>query len=307
MAFSDVADFYHLRVFLEVAEQHSFSRAAERLYVSQPTVSNLIKRLEKGMAEPLFRRGKRQVTLTDAGELLYGHARKLITHADLLDVSVEGIAGAAAGRILVGGNHSLEERLCEVFIKFRLEHPRVTLAVRFGASQHMCDLVAAGELSLAVVGTHAKSTNLEVSTLSRWQTPLKVIVPPDHPLADLPSVRPSSLLGYPFVGYALQQQTGIDEYLRQLGVTPNYVMEIESVLGVQRAVAQGVGISLLTAKTMAQQRHLDLVALDLEAPPYTIATYAVHQKNRRLGFAEHVLLEHLTAALSLSGSSAGAV
>ncbi len=298
MVFSDVARVYHLRVFLEVADQQSFSRAAELLSVSQPTVSNLIRRLEDAAGEALFQRGRRRISMTDAGQVLYGHAKRLVAASETMDASIEALNGAVGGRVLVGGTQTIADQLSDIFIAFIKRHPQVKLAVHFGGSQTMCDMVTSGQLGLAVVGAHSADTRLEVIALYKRETALNVIVPSGHPLASNRVVTPAMLLGYPFVRYSFVQHSGIDQHLREVGVEPDYVMEIESLNGVKKAVAEGVGIALLARRAMDQGPDYPVIQLRLDAPSYMTAMYAVRQRNRYMTAAEHALLDYIRASLS---------
>lgn len=297
----DLANPRRLKVFLEVADHLSFSQAARRLYLTQPAVSKHIKELERVVGTQLFDHRKRNLSLTEAGHSLYEYARKMIALADEMEATMQGANGTMAGRVVVGGTDVLENSLPDVLIDFRLAHPQVALTLRFGPSRYICDMLLDHRLGLGVVLQNPRDARLEVTTLAETEVELKVVTPPGHPLAEREVVEPKVLEEYPFVQYPPLLPGYIDSYLQQLGVKPRYVMEIESMDGIKRAVERGVGISLLPVSAMTHESPARFVQLKLKAPLFKTAWLAVRNKYRHLTTAERAVLNHVISKYSGQG------
>jgi DNA-binding transcriptional LysR family regulator len=262
-------DLRHLLTFRTVVDRGSFSQAAEELEVSQPAVSFQIRALEKLLDQRLLDRSGRRVAVTEAGEIVYRHARRMLgMEAELLR-ELEDIGTRVAGRLVLGSSTGPGEVLLpRLLAAFRAEHPEVSVALVVQDTQTVCDRVLDGELELGVVGAERAHRGLVFERLVRDE--LVAIVPPEHRLAGKEAVRLEDLRGEPF----LMQQEGsgvrsvLESALRTRGMRMrdlNVTMEIGLQQSVKAAVLDGVGITVISR--LAVEREVaagDLVALPVE-------------------------------------------
>lgn len=176
-------DISALQAFTAVADSASFSQAAEKLFLTQPAVSKRIAALELELDSPLFDRIGRQVVLTEAGEALLPHARRILDEVESSRRAITDLSGRIAGRLSLGTSHHIGlHRLPPLLRELRRRYPDLQLDIRFLDSETACRMVEHGELELAIVTLPPRpSAQLLLRTL--WEDPLSVVCAPDHPLA----------------------------------------------------------------------------------------------------------------------------
>jgi DNA-binding transcriptional LysR family regulator len=184
-----------LTYFVAVAEELSFGRAADRLHIVQPAVSQQIRRLERDLGVPLFDRSSRYVRLTAAGERLLPEARAVLAAAARARQIATGIASGTEGILRVGTSQGLGERLDIVLDELRKTAPRLQVRLVSAPANERLARVRAGELDAAFV--RAATTAPGVELLPMWQDPLTVALPATHPLAAQPAIQLSQLSGIP--------------------------------------------------------------------------------------------------------------
>jgi len=174
-------DMGELEVFLAVAREKSFSRAAEKVYRSQPAVSMAVRRLEEWVGRPLFVRGSRAARLTDAGELLRDYAERMLNLRDEIRRGVDELEGLGRGRVSLGVNESSIHALLPALARFRRLHPGVHLAVQRTFSRDIPAEVLNYRLDLGVVSFVPPEEKLAAREILRDE--LTFVVPPRHRLA----------------------------------------------------------------------------------------------------------------------------
>jgi len=176
-------DISALQAFSAVADTASFSLAAEKLFLTQPAVSKRIAALETELDRPLFDRIGRQVVLTEAGEALLPHARRILDEVESSRRAITDLSGRIAGRLSLGTSHHIGlHRLPSLLRELRRRYPDLQLDIRFLDSETACRMVEHGELELAVVTLPPRPSSQLLLT-SLWDDPLSVVCAPDHPLA----------------------------------------------------------------------------------------------------------------------------
>ncbi len=175
-------DLRRLQVFTKVYEHRSFSRAAEDVLLSQPTVSGHIKTLEEDLAVRLFDRLGREIMPTKAAELLYGHARRVLEAVDQAQEAVDAFLGRLRGELVVGGSTIPGQYVLPAFIgRFRLLYPELRVILKIGGTSEIAARVLSGELEAGVVGAVIDDERLAFTPV--MDDELCVIAWPDHPLA----------------------------------------------------------------------------------------------------------------------------
>jgi LysR family hydrogen peroxide-inducible transcriptional activator len=240
-------ELHQLRYVITVAEEGSFTKAAERLYLAQPSLSVQIRKLEQELGTPLFERLGRRVRVTAAGEAFLTHARRAVFESEQARERVAEVRGLARGRVALGVLPSVGARLLPtVLAQFTSEHPQVQVRLlEQNVSGEFERLVHDGQLDLAVIRMPKQRADLRGQRLVR--EPLLALVPPGHPLSADRDIDLSELAGEPFVG--MQQGYGLrelmDETCREAGFVPRVVVETTQLSIVQGMVRAGIGVSLL--------------------------------------------------------------
>lgn len=188
-----------LQAFLAVAETGSFSRAAERIFLTQPAVSKRIAALEVQLGTRLFDRIGKRAHLTPAGTVLYERARKLLRDLDDVKRSITDLSGSIAGELRLATSHHIGlHRLPEPLRRFHVSYPQVRLDLRFMDSEQACHEVARGEIELAIVTLPPKlESPLRADMV--WEDPLDLVVARHHPLAQAHDVQIRELTNYPAI------------------------------------------------------------------------------------------------------------
>jgi DNA-binding transcriptional LysR family regulator len=192
-------DIAALEVFLAVAETGSFSRAAERVFLTQPAISKRIATLEAELGTPLFDRIGRGIQLTEAGRALLARSRAIVRELDDVKRSIVNLAGSIGGELRFATSHHIGlHRLPGPLQRFHDTYPGVRLDLQFMDSEKACSAVAHGEIELAFVTLPpAAPTALKLDTV--WDDPLDIVVSRSHPLAGQKEIQTRALLDYPAI------------------------------------------------------------------------------------------------------------
>ena len=278
-------DLRQLLTFRTVVDKGSFSQAAEELEVSQPAVSFQIRALEERLGHRLLDRSGRRVRLTEAGEVVYRYARRMIGLEAELEREMGEIGTRVSGRLVLGSSTGPGEVLLPRLLgAFHEAHPEVKVSLVVSDTQTVCERVLDDELELGVVGAARPQRGLVFEPFVRDE--LVAIVPPGHPLADRGSVTLEELAAEPM----LIQQEGsgvrsvVESALRESGVRDRdlkVAMELGLQQSVKAAVLDGFGITVISR--LAVERELadgSLVALALEGAGLERSFFAVRHAGR---------------------------
>jgi DNA-binding transcriptional LysR family regulator len=278
-------DLRHLVTFRTVVDKGSFSQAAEELEVSQPAVSFQIRSLEERLGQRLLDRSGRRVTLTEAGELVYRYARRMIGLEAELEREMGEIGTRVAGRLVLGSSTGPGEVLLPRLLgAFQRAHPDVRVSLVVSDTQTVCERVLDDELELGVVGAARAQRGLVFEPFVRDE--LVAIVPPGHHLAGRGSVGLEELAAEPML---LQQEGSgvrsvLEAAMREGGLRDrdlNVAMEVGLQQSVKAAVLEGLGITVISR--LAVEREVAdgvLVALRLEGPGLERHFFAVRHAGR---------------------------
>lgn len=278
-----------LSAFLEVAETGSFSRAGERLHLSQPAISKRIAALEGSLGTALFDRIGRHIALTDAGRALLPHARRVLHEIEDGRRALSLLDGHIGGRLSVGTSHHIGlHRLPPVLRAFTGKFPEVDLDLHFMDSEDACEAVVQGKLELGIVTLPLQPLpNLEMRRV--WRDPLAVVVAPSHPLAARRRVKLADLAGLPAVLPDAQTYTHkiVSAALQEHGIAPRVRLATNYLETLKMLVGIGLGWSVLPRSMLDDS----LVALSL--PEFKLS--------RELGAVWHARRTRSGAATALLG------
>ncbi|WP_328584274.1 LysR family transcriptional regulator [Streptomyces sp. NBC_00370] len=266
--------FHQLHYFVAVAETRHFTRAAERVHVAQPSLSQQIKSLENELGAELFSRARGNVSLTEAGEALLPLARRILADAETARHEVQELVQLRRGRVRLGAPPSLCTGLLpEVLRTFHDLHPGIELLIEESGSHDLVRDLARGALDLALVVLPLPTPSPALSTVELLQEDLVVVSSAASPAPRRP-VRIADLQGQPLVmfrhGYDLRELTVAA--CRAAGFEPAFTVEggeMDAVLGFVRA---GLGVAVVPSMVAARAgRDLRVTALARPGLRRTIA------------------------------------
>ncbi|WP_369045696.1 LysR substrate-binding domain-containing protein [Sinomonas sp. P10A9] len=241
----------HLRYFVAVAEERHFGRAAQRLHMAQPPLSQQIKQLEEQLGAALFERTTRKVELTPAGELLLERGRRILQDLEELESDVVQVGRGAAGVLRVGLSGSATYRLLPPLVqRVRSEMPGLRLTVRGEMlTPQMVDDLEEGRLDVAVLRPPVDSPDVELDYLE--QDRLVAALPADSPWGEQAELDLAELAGESFVGYPTQSVVTriFRDACRREGFIPRVVQEAAETSTLLALVAAGMGIALVPMST----------------------------------------------------------
>jgi len=238
-------DLAQLQVFLAVARERSFSRAAEKLYRTQPAVSIVIRKLEEWVGEPLFVRGAGNAKLTDAGELLRDYAERLLNLRNEIQKGMEDLKGLRRGQLSLGVNESSIHALLPALARFRQAHPGVHIAVHRTFSRDIPREVLNYRLDLGVVSFVPQDSKLAAVEIFRDE--LTLVVPPGHALARRRTVEISELGRESFVAHIVESpyRWRVIQLFEKHGVPLNIHVELPTIESIKRFVQMEMGVAIV--------------------------------------------------------------
>jgi DNA-binding transcriptional LysR family regulator len=293
----------HLRYFIAVAEERHVTRAARRLGMQQPPLSQQIHALERELGAQLLRRMPRGVELTEAGRALLVDARAILAHVDHALASTRRTARGEQGRISIGFTSSapFHPLVPRVVRAFRELHPRVSLSMEEGGSPELIEALRNERLDAAFVRTDvANPEGLAVETLLR--EPMLVAVPKGHALARSPRapLPLNALADETFVVYRRGSGPGLYDAItaacRAAGFSPRIGQEAPRVVSTLNFVAAGLGVSIVPA-SLARMRMDGVVYRGIRAGarPFAALNLASRQGDASAGLQRFVELAKQTA------------
>lgn len=244
-----------LRQFIAVAEELNFRRAAERLHMAQPPLSQAILRLEQHLGYPVFERSNRKVSLTAAGTAFLATARQVLTSLEEGVAKARRVAQGSAGHLRLGFIQITPyAHVLDALRRFRLDFPEVHLTLREAPTQELVELLEAGQLDVALLRAPGRSTPaLAFERLSGEA--IMAALPAGHRLAGRPVVALSELQDDDFVASPRALGQGFHDQLASLclhaGFVPNVVQQARRLQTVAGLVAAGFGVALLPASLAA--------------------------------------------------------
>jgi DNA-binding transcriptional LysR family regulator len=276
-------DFYQLRSFCEIARQGSFTRAADKLFLTQPALSLQVRALEEELEEALFERVPNRLRLTMAGELLYRHAQEVLARLEVARGEISALRRELRGRlVLATSDTNCTYVLPGVLQGFRAEHPQVEIEIRNKMSPEVARLVLDHEVDLGLATLPVRHRDLVTEELFARSD--AAICPPGHPLAARKRVRLQEVLKYPLL--ALEQGSTsrrfLEEVCRQAQVELHPAMDLGSIEVLKRFVEIGMGVALVPQVAVAEEVEAGrLHAVEVRDLPRRAVGLVEHRRRRR--------------------------
>jgi DNA-binding transcriptional LysR family regulator len=285
-----------LKVFVTAAEELNFSRAAQRLHLSQSAVSQNIQSIERTYQVELFMRHGRSVQLSEAGQAILPFARDVLNSARLLEDALANVNGEVTGELVIGcATTSGRYFIPNLLAAFQHEYPHVRTRVSLMRRQDVVEGLLDQTITLGVIGRVVDHRDLEYQPLLDDRVIL--IVPPRHPWASVKQVKPVDVLEQPFISRETNSGTFevLFDNMRRHGIDPdnlNAVMQLGDAEAVQMAVEKGIGITFISEMMASRSLALGRVKkVAVEGFNVTQSVYLVRHVARAFTHAEAKLWE----------------
>ncbi len=287
-----------IEVFLAVAREKSFSVAARRIHLSQPTASEHMQELEKELGATLFTRRGRAIALTEAGRVFETYAARILSDVTGARQAVVELDGLERGSLLIGASTTPGIYLLPALIgEFRSRHPGIDLHLDIANSHVIEERVRADELDLGVVGGHELARGERCLTAGLVDE-LVLVVPPHHAWARNRDISPKSLTEQALLvreeGSATRRVT--ERSLANAGIKYTVRMELGHTEAIKQAVMAGLGVAFVSVYAIEGEVATGrLAALRLRGLPIRRHFHVIHNVGRALGASARAFLQHLEA------------
>ncbi len=293
-------DINQLEVLVAVAQEKSFSRAADFLQRTQPAISQSIRRLEQEIGETLFDRSSKDGTLTSAGEVLLDYARQMLNLRQSAHEAVQELRDLHQGKVTLSANEHTVFYLLPVIHEFRQKHPLIKVEVSRGVASRIPTEVMAREVELGVISF--KPDDESVKSMAVTSDELAMIVAPNHRFAKRKEVSVKELGDESFIAHNAisPYREKVIETFAKYKTKLNIFVELPSLEAIKRLVEKGSGVALVPKLTA--QNEIDngsLIALSVKEMKFERSLHIIYRKNSALSHAAKAFME---VAKSLSKS-----
>lgn len=278
-------DIRALEVFCRIVELKSFSKAAEAVYLTQPTVSGHIKGLEEFVGLKLLDRLGREVVPTKAGELLYGYAKQVLALRTQAIQALDEYKGSLKGHLVVGGSNIPGEYVLPALLaRFKTRYPDISITLKIADSREIARGVLEGAYELGAVG--ARFDDGQLVYVKFLEDELVLVLPADHPWAAKPAVNLAELSAQQIIlrEVGSGSRKVLEEALRSAGMNADalaVVAELGSTEAIRQAVKAGAGVSVISLRAIQEDLERGtLRTVPLEGIRLTRDFYLVYHKNR---------------------------
>ncbi len=283
-----------LKVFESVARNLSFTRAAEELHLTQPTVSIQLKQLTDLVGLPLLEQIGKKIYLTDLGRELLLVCHDTFEGLSRFEMLASDMKGVKAGKLRLAVVTTAKYFVPRLLGSFYARYPGIEVSLKVTNRERVLQRLADNEDDLYILGQPPEQ--MEVHAEAFLENPLVVIAAHDHPLAGKKNIPLRRLAEEPFLVREAGSGTRLsaERFLNQLGLTLKVRMELGSNEAIKQAVAGGLGIAVLSAHTLALERNSnELAILDVAGFPIRRQWYAVYPADKRLSVVGSTFLDYL--------------
>lgn len=273
-----------LKVFCDLTETESFTKAAQINGVTQSAVSQTISSLERQFKSLLIERSKKNFRLTAEGEVLYDYSKQVLQTYDALHSKLQEIKEIISGNIRVATIYSIGLHVLPPYVKkFLKGYPTVNVHVEYRRPNQVYEDVLGNVVDLGLVAYPARDPKLEIVHIRK--DALVLITHPQHPLAKAKSIRLKALNGQKFVSFErdIPTRRALDKILKDHGVAVEHVMEFDNIETLKRAVEIDSGVAIVPQETIRQEvTNQTLAAIKLDDGDCHRTLGVIHKKNKVL-------------------------
>ena len=276
-------DFGQLEAFVQVAQHRSFSRAAEVLQLTQPSITARIQALERELGEEMFERGGRGVRMTDAGTAFLPYVERILQTLQEGRDAVDEVRHVQLGSLRLGSALTISTYvLPKILSRFCESFPGVDVFIRTGRSEQVLSMLLSDEVQVGLVRSLA---NAEVETIDLYEDEIALVAYPEHRFAETGRAKVADAASEPIVLFdrGSSYYGMINNFFRQAGVIPHVAMELDSLEATKRMVEEGLGIALVPLVTIGRELEAGtLVKIDLvDATPIKRPISLIYRRNRK--------------------------
>jgi DNA-binding transcriptional LysR family regulator len=281
-----------LEVFLAVAREHRFSRAADKLFRTQSAVSQTIRKLEEELGEALFDRSSRDGVLTDAGKVLYEYAEKLINLRGEAAESLSELRELQKGKLVIAANEFTVLYLLPVLAEFRRVHPMIKIIVERALGSHIPDDVLSYNVEFGVLSYDPQEENLHSVVV--YLDELVFVVPPKHPIASAPQVSIRQLGAESFVAHIVSSpyREKVIQLFKSHKTPLHMDLELPTLQAIKQFVALGNGVALVPAISVESEiARGELVRIPVRELQIKRKLRLIYRKGANLSHAARAFLK----------------
>lgn len=287
-------ELYPLHVFLTVANEKSFSRAAEKLFRTQPAVSLALQRLETSLGEKLIERSAKEMVLTDAGRAVLDYARRFENLTAELTNALAELRDNSSGRLTIGANESTTLYLLDYIERYRRLYPKVKVQIRRSLSSKIPGEIIDGNLELGVISYDPRDERLITQTI--YTDSLAFVVAPSHRLANRKSVTISELGTETFIAHNVlspYREVVLREFQRHQ-VPLNMDIEMPTVETIRKLVQTDIGVAFIPRMCVEPElRQGSLIAIKVKEIDVERKVHLLRHSRRALSYAANAFMELL--------------
>ncbi len=286
-----------LKIFCDLVESQSFSQAAERNFITQSAVSQQVRGLEEKFKRRLLERvrGRREIRLTLAGEVLYEESRSVLAAYRMLQERLHALTETVSGTVRVATVYSIGlHELPSAVRRFITLYPAAKIDLEYSRTTRIVRDVLSGAVELGIVAYPERRKGLAVVPLPGDR--MVLICPPSHPLAGRRKVKAEQLNGQEFVLFErdIPTRRATDRILKAHGVTVRRIAEFDNIETIKRAVEVGFGLAIVPRPSVLdEQRSERLAVVALAEAEWTRSVGVIHRTDRHLGIAAKKFIELL--------------
>jgi len=281
-----------LEVFLTVAREGRFSRAAEKLYRTQSAVSQTIRKLEEELGEPLFDRSSREGVLTDAGQTLKEYAEKLLNLRNDAEEALVELREVQKGKLAIAANEFTALYLLPVLAEFRRLHPMIKITVQRSLGSHIPDDLLRHTVEMGVLTYDPQDVRLR--SIVVYQDELTFVVPPTHPLAGERQISIRQLGAEVFVAHIVPSpyREKVIEAFRRHKTPLHMDVELPTLQAITRFVSMGNGVALVPEiSVQGELARGELVRIPVRELNFHRKLRLVYRKEASLSHAGRAFLQ----------------
>lgn len=296
------ATFRQLEVFEAIARLGSFTRAAEELHLTQPTVSMQIKKLTRAVGLPLLEQVGKRNYLTDAGRALHGFTRELLDHFARFEMTLADMKGLKQGRLKLAVVTTAKYFAPRLLGPFCQKYPGIEVSLKVSNRERVLERLADNRDDLYILGQPPEDADVVAEPF--LENPLVVLAPANHPLAGKKKISLKRLADEPFLlrepGSGTRAAT--EKVFAARGLKPKVRMELGSNEAIKQAIMGGLGVSVLSRHTLALDAPMgQLAILDVEGFPIERYWYVAYPSGKQLSVVARTFFDYLKQAPKFAG------
>ncbi|MBD2042428.1 LysR family transcriptional regulator [Microcoleus sp. FACHB-672] len=288
------ATLHQLKVFEAAARHGSFTRAAEELFLTQPTVSMQVKQLTKAVGLPLFEQVGKRLYLTDAGRELLATCREVFERLSLFEMTVADMKGLKQGQLRLAVVTTAKYFVPRLLGPFCRRYPGIDISLQVTNHEGLLDRLNDNLDELQIMSQ--PPTSFDVSCHPFLENPLEVLAPHDHPLAGQKNIPIERLTGEPFIIREPGSGTrgAVQKMFDAHGIKLKIRLELGSNEAIKQAIAGGLGISVLSRHVLALEGGTSMLTiLDVENFPIRQQWYVIYPKGKQLSVVAQAFFDYL--------------